>query len=508
MLPTGVIAQLDQHLSVRGLFSPFTYSIGLEDDVDDAVSFLQDYPLSRSDPETVAKFLTSLTFFHEATHLAQYVSSSYGLRTLRLTNIALNYVMKGSPWTLPILGQLIENIETLDDLHRRALVRFLVFLDASGQLTLQSTDERGLLFLPASTSLDSIPWSPYFGLFPGEREEVRTELAAEVDALVHDMPVVHWTRGNRKGSVLLNAAALMEAYALLAEFNHVGNAFASELSFSEMSHLVSNNPIYTCTLQYAIEQGAAPGPDIIPRLAMCIDAALMYDPFTFSDSTLLEIDGSKPKNVYPGETFIRAIGLLKNLPPLASSDMDAFSRMYVTLCSQLQIPHPKQMADDALKRAESLLVRDSEKLPLLDRALRFHILGLRKRAECPTEYPMRLLTSNPVIDLITEGEDSVTFFNIHSKEASHFHPANVDSLQLHYILVQALTKSEINCPMKAGTPFKCHRAEHEKSVLCTWTFESDEERGTAECMADMFDRPVNPLFLPKEERGGRDTHEE
>jgi hypothetical protein len=129
--------QLSQHFQEQGRFNPFIYAVGLESSIRESEEAMQAYPIPQPmSDETLQQFKRSLTFFHEVGHLGQFLSSAFGLRTLRFTIIRLRNLSRKPGWKLPIAEDLWSRIDRSPE-EITATEGCLNFLDAMDQLRLQ-----------------------------------------------------------------------------------------------------------------------------------------------------------------------------------------------------------------------------------------------------------------------------------------------------------------------------------------------------------------------------------
>jgi hypothetical protein len=129
-------------------------------------------------------------------------------------------------------------------------------------------------------------------------------------------------------------------------------------------------------------------------------------------------------------------------------------------------------------------VEDIEKVRL-GRAIDLHVRALRLRQEQPTLFGLSLLTSNGVNNVFKECFQHFSIFDLISKEALHFHPENVDLVTIHNLILQALYQTNLDCPLKSGSPFYCGSAGLEANKLCVFVKDS---ANIAECFLDVFER--------------------
>ena len=297
---------LKEHFFEEGQFSPFAYSIGLECSVQESAEATQAYPIPEPvSDETLAQFLRSLTFFHEAIHLCQYISTSFGLRTLRFTNILLSRLSKGKRWKLPIAQSLLDRLEELSPEEGNCYEACLLFLDAMYQVQLDHSarpTEPG--DIETGITVEFLPWSPHLFQVEQENPEAREKYVEALrGAGIHLRKLPRLRAVHSKGAyqIVLNAAALVEGYAIIGELNHIHNAL--NLFPDEAIALLPPGNEYHVLLTYLLQDGLCSWDVLMPTLAICIDAALMYDPFVLFNVPWDVADAQGRYDQYPGETF-------------------------------------------------------------------------------------------------------------------------------------------------------------------------------------------------------------
>jgi hypothetical protein len=493
--------QLSQHFQEQGRFSPFVYAVGLESSYREAEEAMQDYPIRQPmSEETFEQFKRSLTFFHEIGHLGQFLSSAFGLRTLRFTIICLRNLSRKPGWKLPIAEDLWSRIE-LSPHEFTAAEGCLNFLDAMDQLRLQqaSATFRTLDFetlewkaeVPngsgMSVRLDWEPRSPHFLL--NDATELTAAEKADVwkkrGAHIRRQPVLTITVLTGSSTIVINAAVLMEAFAALVEINHIGNALGS--SAFELFELLPTGNEYFAVLAYLLESGLCTSNNLFPTLAICIDAALMYDPFVLYDVPWDTADAQGRTDHYPGETFITVCEALRRTEPLRSNAPEEMSRFYNDLCQNAGLPSPAWMANKAFEVADKLMSQKPWEQTLLGRALKAHhtALDIRRKSE-PGAFVAQMPTTGGLYELTKASLPAVSFYNLNTRQADHFDPRKVDGLTIHSILQQALTAERIDCPLKMGHPFFCPSATKPLDQLCTWNFAG----GASECLVDILEQQL------------------
>jgi hypothetical protein len=479
----------------EGDFSPFTYSIGLEAPLRETLAAFKEYPLPQPvSEEAIAELSKSLTFVHEAAHLAQYVTCSFGLRTLRRTLICNRYLYEGGPWQLPVTTsmreRLFEHGDELDDHERRAYLRFFAFLEAADQLRIHTytsdatSDQRRI-------ELGWEPWSAYYFMLAPDDPKARVELAPRLQeggVKIHRLPHLTFTDAAGTQAVVLNAAALMETFALLVELNHIYNALGTTIDPFE---LVPDGKRYLAALEFALESGACSEANMLLTVAVCIDLALMYDPFVLFDAPSVELPpDDRPADQLPGETFINACAAAARIEPIQSFEQAEVARFYRALCDEMDLPSPEWMSERAARRASQILADSGVEVERawLGKALRIHADALRYRLGRPASLPCDLLASDPMFDVVEICMPEVSYFDLTSHEPEHFHPGSIDLLTVHNLIWQALSQERIDCPLKQGDPFYCESALAAPDKLCVWS--------GSECLVDLFERDYNLRSMP------------
>ncbi len=109
----------------------------------------------------------------------------------------------------------------------------------------------------------------------------------------------------------------------------------------------------------------------------------------------------KPADRYPSETFVLACQAASQIEPISSTDDDETQRFYRELCSALDIPDPMTLTSLALEKAPRIL----DNTPNVDdawlaSAVRVHAGALHQRMERIERYPVCLLGTNGILDVI------------------------------------------------------------------------------------------------------------
>ncbi|HKS21824.1 MAG TPA: hypothetical protein VJZ76_03415 [Thermoanaerobaculia bacterium] len=480
---------LSRHFQEEGEFSPFTYTVGMESSFQEAFASGQDYPLKQPvDDETFAQFARSLTLIHESVHAAQFFTTAFGLRTLRYTLILLKRLREGNAWQLPLLQTLFDETGNIapSSPQERVLNGSVVFLDVMDQMRLHEQhdphdgDQGGI-------RLYFLPWSPHFFLDAGTAElDHRLQLAKQLEAggfLVRRLPVLAFLQPPTDYRIVLNAAALMETYATLTELNHIQNAFG--VTAEEALELLPQAMRYHAVLRYALESGLCDVRGLIPTMLVCIDAALMYDPFVLFDVPWAIADPQGRSDRYVGETFLAVCDAVRKIGQAQTADYDGVANFYRAVCVEAGLPSPDWMAQKTYDVAATLAARATGKDVLLGRVITAHRDALKFRLDRGPVFPFILPTTAPLFDVIETVLPVISFYNLHTRQADPFDPHKIDAVSVHTILTQAIMSPQIECPLKMGEPFFCSSATLEQQRLCVWTV---DQKPVSECLVDILER--------------------
>jgi hypothetical protein len=474
-LPRELPPRLRRHFAeTSGHCSPFTYSIGLSSPLAEHASDGRSYPLALPLlPEVEEELARQLTLEHESVHLAQYVSTSFGLRTLRRTNIALRYLAELTPIKLPVLQTIWHEVTTSgSEPHAKALARMLVFLDSADQMRLHRYDIPPELLSddPEREGQDTLeiswePWTPLFFTDATTDLLSRRKLAPTLSVQIMHQPHLILQSGRRGQRVVINAAALMESFAIVVECNLLKNALGDEGPAAVVEYLDNiesdEGTGYIACATYAVSAGACSGPYVIDMFAILVDVALMYDPFVLFNAPSFDLPTEdQHSDQLPGETFVRACRVARDLPPVTSNDPDDLSRFYRSLCRGMGIPSPEWMAETAAESAAELLARSGGAASniLLSQAFFMHDAALRVRAQRPTTLPIEFLQGSGIVDVLSAGFPYISFYNLKSGAAEELREKNTKLVSIHGMVWLALTESELHCPLAIGEPFFCPSA--------------------------------------------------
>ena len=486
MLTPQLSRQLAKHFQEQGRFSPFTYTIGLQSSFKESEDAMQPYPIPEPiSEETISQFSRSLTFFHEAAHLCQFVSSAYGLRTLRYTLVCLRNLSRGKSWRLPIASSLLNRKDLSAD-EQRAYEGALIFLDGMDQLRLHQ-----YVFLPSSTgpqgtlTVDYLPWTPHFFQLSDQTYEGREEFAKKLNSIgahVRKLPRLTINAPSQSYLIALNVAALMESYAVLVEMSHIYNAL--ELNFSESLGLLPTGNEYFALAAYVLQEEICSASALLLTLGVLIDASLMYDPFVLYNVPWDVVDKEGKHEQYPGETFITLCEAAKRTTPIREASEEDIARFYKELCHNAGLPDPDWMAQKSYEVAKTLLEKAPWEQTLLGRALKAHTDALKFRCDKGAAFPFLLPTTECIYELINLAVPAISFYRLSTRQPEGFDPRKIDTATIHSILLQAITQPTIQCPLKMGEPFFCNSALLPPNSLCVWQF-GDETR---ECLLDLLER--------------------
>ena len=474
--------KLHAHQNAR--FSPFTYSIGLETTVAAAEGALQSYPLPKPvREETFRTFLESLTFVHEASHVVQYVSTAYGLRTLRYTLILLNALSKKPGWQLPVLRSLMDQGNFTPE-EMRVVDGSVLFVDAIDQFRLHYTKLEHKPGSEEQVYIFSEPWSPHFvvgGGTPEDPPDQRVEYLRKIGSYARNLPHVVFDTAKTAADLVVNVAALMETYALVAEWNHIYNAMPDDQERALAA--LPERPEYELLIDFALLLGVCPPERVIPTMTALIDASLMYDPFILYDVPWDVADKDGRFDRYPGATFIELCKAAKDVAPIRN--LTDIVRFHNEVCKRAGLPDPQWMAEKSLETAERVINKTPGEEVLLHRALQAHRDALKIRCDRGSaRFAFELPTTGTINQIVRAALPAISFFNAHTLQPDGFDPRKVDCASVHSILFQAVAHPTIQCPLKLGNPFKCHNAGTDTDTLCVWT----DALGRSECLLDILEK--------------------
>jgi hypothetical protein len=493
----GLQRLLKSHFFEQGRFNPFTYTVGLESSLDQSEAAVQNYPIQLPLTEDVLKqFIRSLTFFHEANHFCQYVSTGYGLRALRNTLICLRNLERETQWHLPIFQNLADQFRTgsLSEAQQRTFEGILNFLDVADQLRLHQG--AGLLQGAgnASVAVGYLPWSPHFFFMVADTEGSNSEEVAEqlrgVDANVRRLPFLLFHSGPSSYQIVLNVATLLECAAVLCEINHVSNAL--RVSHEETMQFLPPANEYHAVMAFALRNGYCTPRTMVLTLGVCIDAALMFDPFVLYNVPWDTPDAEGRRDQYPGETFLQVLEASRSVDPIVRADEAEISRFYRAVCKEAGLPPPDWMAQKSLEVADRLAVQKTGPDVLLANALEGHRNALQYRCERPDSFPLNLPTTEGIYEVLGRAKGALSFYNLRTRQPDHFNPRKIDAITIHSILVQAFSERRIQCPLKMGHPFFCNSAQHDSNTLCVWHIGGERR----ECLVDILERQLGLVPAP------------
>jgi hypothetical protein len=126
---------------------------------------------------------------------------------------------------------------------------------------------------------------------------------------------------------------------------------------------------------------------------------------------------------------------------------------------------------------------------MMGSAMKLHTEALGMRCENPATFAFDLLTSNRLFDFLEMGKSVITYYDLHARKPFSFPPRHMDIVQIHDLLVQALMKERVECPLKHGRPFFCKNANEPEETLCRYVAltRTKEAVWQGECLADLFD---------------------
>jgi len=479
---------IPRHFPEEGRFSPFTYSVGLESSFAEAEDAMQNYPLAKPvSAATLASFLESLTFFHEAGHVCQFISTAYGLRALRYTLVALRALSKLPGLKLPILKNLMNVGRTFTPDELRVVDASLLFLDTIDQLRFHHQVADGSDVESEQIFRMDEPWVPHFFVYGEDdllkRREYAEELRKTRNVHVRTLPHLRFERRSGIHELVVTAAALMEAYGIIVELNHVFNAFTSD---AEMAiRALPTRPEYHLLLDYALAVGACEPRVIVPTMAILIDAALMYDPFVLYNVPWDVADAEGRGDRYPGQTFMELCAVAREIEPIRAFSPEVLQRFYRQLCERAGLPDPEWMAQKSLEVAQGLLDRNPGEGTLLYRALVAHRDALKLRCDRGLTFACDLPSTETIYQLVEIALPAMSFYNLHTRLPEGFDPRKIDAVSVHSILFQAIVHPTMECPLRLGNPFFCASATSPADKLCVWRWGDGDQ---SECLLDVLER--------------------
>ena len=488
MISASLSRELNNHFLENGRFEPFLYTIGLEASLDESAGSIQNYPipLPVSD-EKIAQFIRSLTFYHEATHLCQFVSTAYGLRALRFTLICLRNISRQIGWDLPLAAKLAKKFPDLSENEWSMWNGCLNFLDISNQLTIKAETSVVDMSDTERMQISYHSWSPhYYAKFEGLSTAEFEKLLKANGAHIRKLPQLMFRKSSVEFTVVINGALLMENFAVLVEMNHIENALG--LSYEKIYDLLPKGNEYHCLIAYMLESGLCSWFNLIPTLTVLIDASLMYDPFILYNVPWDAIGDDGKADQYPGETFMILCEALKKTSPIQVGGAAEIESFYKEVCLNAGLPDPDWMAQKSLETISTLIGKQPDEKALMHEAVQAHYRALKLRVEkgCG-EFLYYMPTSDHIIDLVELSIPAVSFYNLTTHQPDRFDPQKIDLITIHSILFQAITQPKIECPLKMGNPFFCESAVSPSDKLCTWK----HEFGRSECYVDILEKKYN-----------------
>ncbi|WBO86851.1 hypothetical protein [Hymenobacter yonginensis] len=450
----------------RGVFHPFSYAIGLDGEFDEFEDALQRYPIAQPyTHESIEMLGKSMSFIHEYAHLMQYLSTSFGLRCIRSTIITLNRLSKSKRTSIPV----INNNFASETSNYEDLSRYLFYLECIDQLSIHKKtthsithNELPILWLEL--------WNPFHNTVISEDNINRISLYLNNNITSKYLPHLLYYEKGRVVDVIVTAAILMEAFAVLAEANNIGNAFNQEVDLLFILGIVPEEAEYTSLIAYAAKIGMLKFNSIIP-LMICIDIALMYDPFIlFNINTLVNNNTDGIADEYPGMIFFNACNEALDCSFESFNDVKQF---YSNICDKMKIPPPEQMAFMAHERAENIYKTTSDET-LMGYAFRMHVALLKARRDDPYHFFSKIIRSDSIWDLLDLIYKDATFYSIADKKPLGEFFFKLDTLTAHAIIKQLLLNKRLDCPLKYGIPLRCPNAGQKWSTVCSWKHNNKE----------------------------------
>src|ERR1044072_3157911 len=424
---------VSERQSVHGTFIPQAYSIGLTADLLNTVNNLPKYPIAFSDPEQRKGFSDALTLYHEATHFAQFITTSFGLQIARMTNICSNRLSQEGPWELPILAMPFGKIEgeTLD-----RLLAFKYLFNSLQPISSVTQTPFGMR-MSSSPTIVARPASPVLYLLDEEHDIAEAiSLIKGSNAQIHaEYHVITPTGKGNFNDVTLNVAALMEGYAQMAELHHISNALGDFTATDLADVLDSALPIYSAaTVVYGLIF-SLPFNYLILHLTALIDIALMYSPhllFNIGPCHSLAAGGTQYK--MPAEVFVDACGAAQRVKPILDHSPTEVQRCEDEVCDVLKIPRTKEMTDVALQRLAQIGIKNKEDCEAIladerpmhrGKLFTLHWLGLNYRKQHGDGFCADLFKTDYLIDMINLAASHVTFYDLATGVPFGFHPGRI-----------------------------------------------------------------------------------
>lgn len=473
---------------VAGVFYPHAYAIGVANFED--IKRYQAYPLPEDDPDETSIFFNNLVLYHETVHLSQYISTSFGLEMARLTNICQNILLHKGPWEPPILiGR--------KDIEIGTLMRFLSYLYVADSMRIHTgIFPPGSLDVPSKVSLVSRPASPALS-FLGKR---RPSLFEPVETIkgcnwsVHSQPHLLITRNDGgTDEIVLNAGALFEGFAHLAEINHISNAFS--LGYQEIleSFLLQYPPIYIAAFVAYIHIFELPFEKFTTHLAALIDIALMHSP-----QLIHNVLPSEKEYKLPAETFFDACRAAREVTPLRDHSYEEAQRYQDDVCAKMNIPKTSEMAERCLQHLTKMGIDNKEtykqwiedRTPINSkRMFALHWLGMSLRKKHSPGFYIKMIKTDLIIEMFERSLEGVTQFDLYQKQPINPHrlPLQLSQLCMHSLIHDAFYKKRLNCPLKAGNPVYCPLADADENKLCKYVVQDGSEQVLGECPLDIFE---------------------
>lgn len=477
-----VPALASAHADTGGVFNPHLYAIGSGT----RPEFFMDQRLREQILDSAARkditpLASTLTVHHELIHLAQFLSTNFGLRCLLTLESTLAALRQGPDnQKLPLLPDdrhgaqdrpgLTSSIQDLVSLYTREL-RFFAG-EGAGLPRWRASQQAVSLDLlsgdPATASAE------FQLLFPSTPSGIAPDAAGRSIAF----------QGIGRGSyrfVDMNAGKLFEAFAVLGEFNLLLwlNEELEEPAWADR-YLDSMPLDYACVVRTYLDHYGHDNQLLTPQLAALVDIALMYDPVLLEpDQAAAGQRGLAPAS--PIDLFWRACAAARDVSPVTSDDPGDAQRFQDQVCTALQIPPVEQLTERGLavlqeRWEQSSLTSPPDRPQTRDYrpdprdlsvpfALHRNMLSLRR--ELPEAYFWRILDPEFTQQFCEAHHRSINFYDIASKQRWDYKPWLWMMASIGNVILDAASRRRVECPLKQGRPYYCDARNDPFGVYCT-----------------------------------------
>lgn len=470
--------------TTHGAFFPHLYAIGTLGDelpnTDTITSFLE--KRSTSDHETEHSLLV---FVHEATHLVQFLSTTFGLSAARSADFLVSHMLKNTSQSFP---RTVKFDDTKPTLGLTGEMQYVVlrywemqyFFDE--ELNIREIEYK-------RNELVSIPENSYavigYPLTMAEFTRVSTNLEDKIRLSNGRQLTTYWATRAKSDQIevscKLNAAALFETAAVISELYIIGNRRSQAMEINEVWKHIDGLPdryklvFYIYRDHYRLNEQL-----MLPQLCALIDLCLMQDGYILERSYVFDkSDGEKNPYITQGALLFKVFEAAGQVEDFCISSDDIVQQIDESFLSNLQ-DYQDRVADAAgLVRTDEMLQRSIDflekettlqtwkadaklkNIPYIASIdfrhgylLHYKILKMRQKIRCG------FLISSGIDFLLAAFEvikKDVQHINLRDSEVSKM------SVTTHPFLVQACvrellaTTSKI-CPFQRGRPFFCETA--------------------------------------------------